>query len=136
VLAGGQQYRFGHGHAKADGQGVVEELFVGAPPEGVVDDRRAGDGCVFEERPIEGHVLGNAVDDDGVVGACVLLHLVDAHRFGKDAVYFFAVYPIHKGGWKGTLLAVEYTNFLHNRCSLSVLHECTQKGAEPPSPKR
>ena len=62
----GQDHGGRNGDAELFGQGVVEELVVGRPPEGVVDDDGAVERGVLEEGAVEGDVVGDAVDDDGV----------------------------------------------------------------------
>ena len=55
-----------NGYAEFVGERVVEELVVGRPPEGIVDDDRAVERGVLEIGAVEGDVVGDAVDDDGV----------------------------------------------------------------------
>ncbi len=62
-----QQHGLGDGYSELGTEGEVEELIIGAPPEGVVDDDRSGKRRVLEVAAIEGDVVGDAIDDD-VVG--------------------------------------------------------------------
>ena len=59
------------GYAEFGGESEVEKFVVGGPPEGIVDDLRAGEDRIFQERPIEGHVVRDAIDDDRVAGGLV-----------------------------------------------------------------
>jgi hypothetical protein len=63
MLVGGQNHGLGHRDADTPGQHVIEELVVGRPPEGVVDDDRAFRGELLQDGAVERNVLADAVED-------------------------------------------------------------------------
>jgi len=63
---GRQQKSFGQGKSQVGYQAVVEEFFVSTPPERIVDDVCPIQRSVFQISTVEGYILRNPVDDDGV----------------------------------------------------------------------
>ena len=113
ALLAGQQQGFGHGYAQAYGQGIIEEFLVGRPPEGIINYGRTHEGGVFEVGSVEGYILRNSVNDDGVVGGYVLLHLIDKHEFGSDIGRCYLVYAVDKSLGEGVFLSEKNADFFH-----------------------
>ena len=80
VLLVRQQHGRRNRDAEPRRQRVVEELVVGAPPERVVDDRRAGERRVLQVRAIERDVVRDAIDDDAVAAGSSMPHAADVAR--------------------------------------------------------
>lgn len=72
------------GDTEALGEGVVEELVVRGPPEGVVNDGGAVEGGVLEEGAVEGDLVGDSVDDDAPLGCLVETGGALGDEFGAD----------------------------------------------------
>jgi hypothetical protein len=83
--------RFWNGHPQLRHEAVVEVFFIRAPPERVVDDRRSRESRILEPGPVEGNVLGDPVEDDGVAGGLSLHGLVDPDGFRADVLDSFTV---------------------------------------------
>ena len=64
-----QDNGFGDGDAELAGEGVVEELIVGTPPERIVDDDSAAENGVLQVSPIKLDVMRDAINDDAVATA-------------------------------------------------------------------
>ena len=113
-----QQHGGRNGDAEFGGQRIVEELVVGAPPEGIVDDLGSREHGVLEIRAIEGNIVRDAVDDDGVAGGLRHLDAARLEMLGRHAGDSHRVDAIHQGGWKRLFHAIEYADFLHIRSHL------------------
>lgn len=85
VLFVRQDHRGRDGNAEFFGEGVVEEFVVGRPPEGIVDDEGAVQSSMFEIGAIEGDVVGDAVDDDGVTRGLIEWQRAGVDEFGLNA---------------------------------------------------
>src|SRR5690242_5576332 len=86
VVFVGQGNGLGAGDAEPGGKGRLEELVVGGPHEGVVDDGCALENGVLEVGAVVGHLLGDAVYDDGVGAVRVHLGRADLDVLGDDAL--------------------------------------------------
>src|SRR6059058_308584 len=82
-----KQYRPRNRHANLGGERVVEEFFIGAPPERIIYDRCSGESCVFKPGPIKRHVLRDTIDHHVVTAWLALDHLVDP---GQKEFQFFS----------------------------------------------
>jgi hypothetical protein len=95
-----------------NGQRVVEELVVGRPPEGVVDDDGSVEGGVLEKGAVEGDVVGDAVDDDRVArGLSSATAPVSQTR--PDAVDVAGVDVLDQRAGKAVLHAKQNADLLH-----------------------
>ena len=112
MLFVGQDDGGGDGDTELFGEGVVEELVVGGPPEGVVDDDGAVEGGVLEECAIKGDVMGDAVHDDGVVAGLVEGLRADGNELGVDAVDVARVDVLDERAGKAVLHAEQHANLL------------------------
>ena len=105
MLAGGEYNGLGYRNTDFGGQAVVEKLFVGTPPKGVVDNSRAAERCVFQESAIERNILRNAINDHIVSAGFALNYFVDTDRLSYNAFYLFAVNALNKCCGKTSFLA-------------------------------
>lgn len=112
-VPGREQYGFRYRNSNMLCEGVVEELLVGAPPERVVDNSRSTDGGIFKESAIEWNILGDSVDNNGVVRGNRLHNLVDANGLGYDTGDILAVDAFNESVWKGILLSMQNAYLLH-----------------------
>src|ERR1019366_7205622 len=94
----------------------VEELVVGAPPERVIDNDRAGEGCVLEITAIEGNVVRNAVHDDVVGRWFCHSDFANRRKFRLDVRLAHGVYLVDQRGREGGLHAKNNSDLLHG-CS-------------------
>src|SRR5690349_8728127 len=92
-----QDNRLGNRHANLNGQGVIEELLIGTPPEWIVDYGSSSTGRVLEISTVERNVLRYTVDDHGIFGGFALLNHINRNRFGRDAFNIHAVHLLNKG---------------------------------------
>src|SRR5262245_18923957 len=99
-----QENRPRHRHARRLRDDVVEELVVGAPPEGVVDHLRPGDGRRLQPGAVERHLVADAIEDDVVARDAILPEGAETHRLGGDAPLAAAVDLRGQGRRKGALL--------------------------------
>ena len=107
----------GHGHAQFGGQGVVEKLVVGRPPEGIVDDDGSVERGVLEIGAIEGDVVGDAVDDDGVARGLVELDGAGLDELGLNAVDIARIDVLDQRAGKAVLHAEQDADLLHTKTS-------------------
>ena len=113
-LMGWEQHRFRHRDPDLRGERVVEKLFVGAPPKGVVDHGGPGQRRILEEAAIKRHVLRNPVDDDIVTARLALDDFVEADELGLDAFAAgFLVAALDEGGRETAFLSEEDSDFFH-----------------------
>ncbi len=103
----------GDGDAELGGKGVVEEFVIGRPPEGVVDDLGAGQCGVLQVGAVEGHVVRDTVDDDGITGGLVHLNGAELDELGADAINFHGVDALHQGAGEGVFLAEQDADLFH-----------------------
>ncbi len=113
MLMGGEEDGLRHRDADLGRQAVVEELLVGAPPEGVVDHRRSIERGVLQVGAVERDVLRDAVDDHRVSRRLALHELVDPHRLGDDAVDPLGVDAVDQRVGEGVLLAEQDADSSH-----------------------
>ena len=94
-------------------QTVVEKFFIGAPPEGVVDHGGSAERGVLQVSTVKRHILGDAIDDHGIIGWFTLHYFVDMDGLGDDARDVLAVDRFDKGHRKASFLAEQYAYFFH-----------------------
>ena len=109
----GQDHRGRHGDAQLFGQRVVEELVVGRPPEGVVDDDGAVERGVLEKGAVEGDVVRDAVDDDGVARRSVEVDGAGLDEFRLDAFDVARVDVLDQCAGKAVLHAEQNADLFH-----------------------
>src|SRR5712692_1246560 len=86
-----QDERFGAGNPQFGSEGCLEELVIGGPHEGVIDDRRALQDGVLKIEPVIGYLVRDAVNDDRV--RAWLIH-ARAAKFDEFGDHTF-VAPVH-----------------------------------------
>src|SRR5215217_2596887 len=110
-----RQYNsFRNGYAYLNCKGIVKKFFVGAPPEWIVDNGRAADGGVFKKCAIKRYVLGNTVDNNGIVTRIALHHLINPHWLSANAFHILAVHPLDKSHREAPFLSEKHAYFFHN----------------------
>ena len=110
-----KQHRPRHGDADLSRQRVVEEFFVGAPPERIIHDCGAGERCILQPGAIKRHVLRDAIDDHVVTARLALNHLVDSDEFRDDVFAAgFLIHPLDECRWKTVFLTKKNSDFFHN----------------------
>ena len=67
----------------------------------------------LRKRTIEGHVVRDAIDDDGVAGRLGHRDAADVDEFGCDAVDLHRVDAVDEGAGKGIFHSKENTDLLH-----------------------
>ena len=116
VLLVREEDRPGHGDTDGPGHDVVEELVVGRPPERVVDDLDAPRGRALEERPVERHLVADAVEDHVVRERLLLGDVPDLDGFpfhGEAATPGQLVDLVAEGPRKRVLHAEQDPDRLH-----------------------
>ena len=103
----------GNGYAELCGQGVVEELVVGRPPEGIVDDDGSVERGVLEKGAVEGNVVGDAVDDDRVWRGLVEVHGAGFNELGLNAVDVAGIDVLDQRAGKAVLHAEQNADLFH-----------------------
>ena len=86
-----------HGHADAGSEAVVEELFICAPPERIVNDSSACQGGIFKIGAVKRNILRDAVNDHGIITGFALDHLVNGHGLRHDVLFFSCIDPFDEG---------------------------------------
>ena len=110
-----QDHGFGHGHAQLLRERVVEELVVGRPPEGIVDDDGSIERGMFQIGAIERDVVRDAVHDHRVGRGFIQVHGAGLHEFGPYAVQIARVDVLHQRAGKAVFHAEKDTDRLHCR---------------------
>src|SRR4029077_2889074 len=109
-----EEHGFGDGDAQLCGDGIVEKLVVGGPPEGIVDDIGALQDRVLEVAAIIFDFVGDAVDDDGVFGGLVHARAAELNEFSGNAVGFAElIHPDDERRREAVFTAAEKANLLH-----------------------
>src|SRR6266849_4136549 len=109
-----KEHGFGDGEAELRGDGIVEKLVVGGPPEGIFDDVGALQYGVLEVAAIVIDFVGDAVDNDGVFGGLVHARAAELDEFGGDAVGFAElVHADDERRREAVFTAAEKANLLH-----------------------
>ena len=103
----------GDGDAEFGGEGIVEELVVCGPPEGIVDDLRARKDSVLQKGAVEGHVVRDAIDDDGVAGRFGHADTADVDELGLNSFDLHGVDFVDEGAGKGIFHSKQNTDLLH-----------------------
>jgi len=103
-------------HAEARRKRRVEELVVRRPHEWIVDDDRALQHGVLQERAIIRHLVRDAIDDDGVVHELVHRRPAELDVFGDDPLTA-AVHFLDEGRRERPLAPDHETNFQHRSSS-------------------
>jgi len=101
----------GDRHAELGGERVIEELVVGAPPEGIVDHAGTAERGVLEVGAVERNVVGDPVDDHVVSARLGHPHVVDLHELSRHARHAHGVHPIDERAGKRVLHAEEDADF-------------------------
>ena len=86
---------FGHSHALLGGEAGLEELVVGGPPEGVVDDHAPSSTAFFKIGPVVGNFVRDAVNDYGIGHSLVHAQCRPAAKLGPHPC-ILRVHPVDK----------------------------------------
>ncbi len=116
----GQDDRGRNSHTHFLRQRVVEKLVVRRPPEGIVDDDRSIERGVFEKGAVEGDVVGDAVDDDGILRSPVQVHRAGVNEFGLNAFDMAGVDVLDQCSRKAVLHAEQNADLFHAARLLSL----------------
>ncbi len=109
-----QNHRGRNRHAQLARQRVVEELVVGGPPEGVVDDDRSRQHGVLQIGAVERNVLRDAVDDDAIPAGIGHLDAAHLDELRGHALDLHAVDLFHQRRRKGIFHPENDSDFLHD----------------------
>ena len=101
------------GNAELCGEGVVEELVVGGPPEWIVDDDGAVERGVLEVGAVERDVVGDAVDDDGVWRGLVEVHGAGFDELGSESIDVARVDVLNERAGKAVFHAEQNADLFH-----------------------
>ena len=105
-----QHHRPGNLHAQFRRQGKAEKFVVGVPPQGIVDDERAGQRGVLEGDAVVGNFLADAVDEHPVRQRFRLADAAQLGEFRLEAGDF--VHLVDKGVGEGVFPADDDANAL------------------------
>jgi hypothetical protein len=93
---------------------IIKILIIRTPPEGVIDNGSTGYGRIFQPGTIEGHILGNTVNNHRITTGLSLHGLVYPYRFGHDSRTCLLFTRAIKASGKSVLFHAEFY-FLHKR---------------------
>ena len=111
----GQQNRFRDSDAELRGDGIIEELVVGSPPKGIVDDVSSLKNSVFEVAAIIFDLVRDAVNDDAVAGRLAHARAAELCEFSSNAVFFSEFIDANDEGWrKAVFTPAEKANLFHD----------------------
>ena len=100
VLLMRQQNRSRNCDADRLGHQIVEELVVGRPPYGVIDDAHAGRHRAFQIGSVEGDLVADPVENHVVVKDSVILEIGNLHGHRFDAIPSVAIDCLDQRPWE------------------------------------